>query len=133
MKKTWLNEQGITAIEFLVGLLVISIVAVVALTNIRSIRAENRDTQSKKDMNTLAFQLETFYQKNGYYPSTVNSTTLAGVDSETFKDSRGQTINQDSVLYAYTPVSCTDTKCRGFELKAELEREAPFIKQSLNN
>lgn len=133
MKITKINSSGLTAIEFLVGLLVVSIIAVVALTNIRSMRAENRDTKSKQDINTLAFELESFYQKNNFYPNELNSATLKDTDQEIFKDSRGQVIGQDSVLYTFTPINCVESKCKSFELEAKLELEAPFIKQSLNN
>lgn len=133
MKKLMKNIFGFTVIEFLVGIAAISIIAVVALTNIRTLRAENRDTASKADINTLVFQLESFYEKNGYYPQAINSQTLTNLDSETFKDSHGETINQGSTLYVYSPGNCTENKCKNYEIRAELEREAPYVKESLNS
>lgn len=124
---------GFTIIEFLVGISILSIVVVVALTNVRTLRAENRDNQAKSDINTLVFQLESFYEKNGYYPQVVDSQTLAAVDADVFVDSRGNTVGKDSTLYKYLPRSCSESKCKSYEASAILEREAPYIKESLNS
>lgn len=133
MKKVLQNVFGFTVIEFLVGVALLSIIAVVTLTNIRALRAENRDTASKTDVNTMVFQLESFHEKNGYYPETITIKTVPGLDLETLKDSRGEVINQGSALYVYSPGNCAETKCKNYEIKATLEREAPYIKDSLNS
>jgi Tfp pilus assembly protein PilE len=131
MKKLSINSEGFTVIELLVVVLVLAAVGVVAVTNIRNLRAENRDTVSKTEINAVYYQLESFYEKNGYYPETVSATSLTGIDPESVKDYLGKPIGDSSSLYSYKPALCTDTKCRSFELSAQLEKEAPFVKKSL--
>ena len=133
MKKLSKNNQGFTVIELLVFILVLAVLAVIGVTNIRSLRAENRDTSRKTDINAVYYQLESFYEKNGYYPEKIDAKTLAGIDPESLKDTDGKTINEEGGAYIYKPGSCTDAKCGRFELSVQLEREALYVKQSLNN
>lgn len=132
MRKLHTHSDGFTVIELLVFILVLSVVAVVAVTNIRTVRAQNRDLTSKTDINALFYQLESFHEKNGTYPSIASSATLKGIDPESLTDTRGLLPNAPGSIYTYKPADCTETKCKSFELSAELEKEAPFVKQSLS-
>lgn len=127
-----LNSYGFTLIELMVFILVLTTVTVLALANIRSIRAENRDELNKTHINSVYFQLESFYEKNGYYPDKANADTLKGIDPASLKDTAGNMLGTANSKYTYTPRDCNDSKCKGFELKTELEKEAAFIKQSLH-
>ena len=80
----------------------------------------------------MFYQLESFYEKNGYYPSTIDATQLKGIDPESLKDNNKLGVNQAGGTYTYKPLGCADGKCKSFELSTTLEKEAPFIKQSLN-
>lgn len=133
MKKLQNSFEGFTVIELLVFVLVLSIVAVVALTNIRTLRAQNRDMTRKTDINAVYYQLESFREKNGYYPEVLSTETLKGVDTESLKDSDDLAFNAEGGKYLYKPKNCSESKCKSFVLSSELEREAPFVKQSLNN
>ncbi|MFO0971176.1 MAG: type II secretion system protein [Candidatus Saccharimonadales bacterium] len=132
MKKHTLDSQGFTIIELLVFIIVITAIAVVGISNIRTLRAQNRDTASKTDINAIYYQLESFHEKNGYYPEKVEAASLAGIDPESLKDKNNLEINAAGSTYAYKPAACVEAKCKSFELSAQLEKEAPFIKQSLN-
>jgi len=70
MKKLQLNTLGFTIIELLVFIVVITAITLVAVSNIRDLRATNRDQASKIDINTIFYKLEVFFEKNGYYPGT---------------------------------------------------------------
>lgn len=133
MKKLSTNSEGFTVIELLVVILVFVGVAVVAVTNVRNLKAEQRDSVSKSDINATYYQLESFYEKNGYYPQKVDVATLKGIDPESLKDDLGKTINEEGGIYTYNAISCSEAKCKRFELTAKLEKEADYVKQSLNN
>lgn len=132
MKKTSLNTHGFTVIELLVFILVLVTVAVVAISNVRSMKAENRDATNKSDINAIYYQLESYYEKNGNYPEKIDAATLKGIDPESLKDDLGKSVNEEGGLYTYKPAGCADGKCKSFELAAQLEKESPYIKQSLN-
>lgn len=133
MKKLSTNSEGFTVIELLVLVLVVVAVGVVAVTNIRNVRAENRDTAGKTDINAVYYQLESFYEKNGYYPDKVATEQLKGIDPGIVTDYLGKSIGQSGSIYTYKPASCSEAKCKSFELSAKLEKEAVYVKQSLNN
>lgn len=108
------------------------IIAAVAISNIRGLRADNRDEMRKRDINAVYYQLEAFYEKNGYYPKTVSENTLKGIDPDSLKDSNDVGINQTGGEYSYQARGCSNEKCTSFELSTELEREATYTKLSLN-
>lgn len=127
------NQAGFTIIELLVVVLVVSVLTLVGVSNIRSVRAERRDEARKTDVNAMYFQLEAFFEKNSYYPEKLDATTLAGIDPSSLKDTKGSTIGDPASEYTYTPENCSESKCKGYELSSTLEREATYAKQSLNN
>ena len=133
MKKSSINTQGFTVIELLVFIFILAVLSVVGISNVRSLRAQNRDTTQKTDINAVYHQLESFYEKNGYYPEGIDAKTLTGIDPESLKDNQNKTINEIGSLYSYKPGTCAEGKCKKFELTAQLEREALYVKQSLNN
>lgn len=132
MNKIRERQDGFTVIELLVFILVITTIAVIGISNVRSARAESRDTASKKDINAIYYQLEAFHERNGYYPDNVDAKILTGIDPESLKDKNGIAINQAGGVYVYKPASCGESKCKSFQLTTQLEKEAPFTKQSLN-
>lgn len=132
MNTLYKRQDGFTVIELLVFILVITTIAVIGISNVRTARAENRDTASKTDINAIFYQLEAFHERNGYYPENVDTKTLTGIDPQSLKDKNDITINQAGGAYVYKPASCAEAKCKSFELSTQLEKEAPFIKQSLN-
>lgn len=132
MKKIIRDSQGFTIIELLVAILVLTVLVVVAIANIRDIRAENRDTASKTDINAVFYQLEATHEREGFYPESLSADSLKGVDPESLKDNLGKAVNEEGGIYSYKPRSCTEGKCKSFELTVQLEKEAPFTKESLN-
>lgn len=128
-----LNKQGFTAIELLVVILVLLVIAAVAVSNIRGLRADNRDEQRKTDINAMYYQLESFYEKNSYYPQEVNAETLKGIDPESLKDTNGVLVNVNGAQYSYKSKDCAKAQCKSYELSTTLEREATYTKLSLNN
>ena len=133
MKKLRMNSEGFTIIELLVFIVVLVTIAVVAVSNIRDLRAQNRDQSSKVDINAVFYQLEVFHEKNGYYPDKIDKAQLKGLEAENLKDKNGLTINEGGSAYQYKPIGCQDSKCKSFTLTSQLEKEAPYIKQSLNS
>jgi len=133
MKKLRFNSEGFTIIELLVFIVVLVTIAVVAVSNIRDLRAQNRDQTSKVDINAIFYQLEVFHEKNGYYPDKIDPAQLKGLEPDNLKDKNGIKINDSNSVYNYKPIGCQDSKCKSFTLTSKLEKEAPYIKQSLNS
>lgn len=132
MRKLTHYSEGFTVIELLVFILVILVISSVGITNIRTLRAQNRDTVRKTDINAVYYQLESYYEKNGNYPEKLDTTTLKGIDPASLKDSDEKTFNEVGGAYSYKPSGCTNTQCKSYTLSAKLEKEADFEKESLN-
>lgn len=132
-KSAKLSSAGFTVIELVVFIAISMIVAFAVITNVRSIRAENRDQERKTDINSLFYQLEAFYETNNYYPEQLTEKTLPGVNPDVLKDSNDLSINQAGSEYTYSPEDCKASKCASYELEATLEREINFVKTSLNS
>lgn len=131
MKTTQLSRTGFTIIELMVCIVVIAAISVLAMTNVRGARSENRDSQKKTDINAVYYQLESFHEANGYYPKTIDAKVLKGIDPDSLIDNNGRSINQTGGSYVYTSENCADVKCKSYVLTAELEKEAPFERLSL--
>jgi type II secretory pathway pseudopilin PulG len=126
------NSDGFTIIELLVFILVLAIIATVGVSNIRDLRSHDRDTARKTDVNAVYYQLESYYEKNGNYPEKLDVNTLKGIDPASLKDTDDKAFNAENGEYTYKPSNCSDSKCKSYEITAELEKEAPFTKESLN-
>lgn len=133
MKISSKNANGFTIIELLVFIVILTGLAVLGISNIRTLRAENRDTATKSDINAVYYQLESYFEKNGHYPEKISTETLQGINPESLKDKNDIPINEEGSLYTYRAINCSEEKCTRYDLTGQLEREAPYIKQSLNN
>lgn len=131
MKTKQLSKLGFTIIELMVCIVVIAAISVLALTNVRGARAEQRDAQKKSDINAIFFQLEAFHEANGYYPKTIDGNVLKGIDPDSLIDNNGKSISDGTGAYVYSAENCTEAKCKTYVLRAELEKEAVFQKLSL--
>lgn len=130
MKK---DANGFTVIEIIFVAFIAILASIVFFVQKNSIELIAHDNTKKTAINSMYYSLEeVFYAANGYYPQTINSDVLKSVDPSLFKDPSGIAINTTGSDYSYTPSNCTDNKCKKYELKAILENEADFIKNSRN-
>lgn len=126
-----MKQRGFTAVE-----LIAAIVLLVALGSLfwvqkSNLEARNRDTTRKTAINAIYYNLEDiFHVKNNYYPQNLDPTQLIGLDPAILKDPAGILINQTNSTYHYESQGCSENKCSGYTLRANLEREADFIKNS---
>jgi len=125
MKRT----HGFTVIELIVTILFLGLVTTLVVVQKNAITAAQRDTQRKTAINAMYYNLEeVFYEKNGYYPAAISSDTLRAMDPALFTDPQGVKIGEDGSDYRYETTNCTNDKCKGYTLRADLEKEAQYIK-----
>ncbi len=87
------------------------------------------DKQRKTDINNLFFYLtQDYYLKNEHYPEFLEKDSLKQKLSIT--DPQGKVINSADSDYTYTTYNCHNNKCQGFVLKAKLDLEQVYQKQS---
>ena len=95
----------------------------------------NENNTKKISINAMYYSLEeVFYKANNFYPQSISSSNLKSVDPDLFTDPNGIEINTAGSAYSYKPLNCSsDGKCKNYELKATLSKEADYIKSSQNN
>jgi prepilin-type N-terminal cleavage/methylation domain-containing protein len=77
------SQKGFTIVELLIVIVVIGILAALVLNTFSGVQRRARDTQRRTDINSLATQLEVFYNDKGGYPLAADVTTanLKGLDA----------------------------------------------------
>lgn len=125
------REHGFTVIELIVVIVFLGVAATFLLIQRGNLTAAHRDTQRKTAVNAMYYNLEeVFYEKNSYYPSSIDSKTLRAVDPEQFTDPNGFKLGDAQSSYRYEGTNCTNNECKSYTLRADLEREADYVKES---
>lgn len=125
------HQRGFTVIEILVTVAFIAAAATIFLIQKNDIETSNRDKQRKTAINAMYYALEKVYIKQyGYYPQRVDERALASVDPTLLKDPHGKMIGEQGSEYRYEPSGCENGKCKSYVLRADLEKEQDYIKNS---
>lgn len=124
------RQHGFTVIEIIVVIVFLAATATLLFVQRSNLVAAQRDTDRKMAINAMYYNLEeVFFAQKGYYPTNIGSKSLTAMDPALFADPNGIIINEASSDYRYEPLACdTDNKCKGYTLRAQLEKEADFIK-----
>lgn len=126
------DEKGFTVIELLVVLVFLIAMSVLFVIQKSNVESTVRDDQRKVAINAMYYNLEeVFYEKNKYYPQSIDSKTLRAMDPEQFTDPDGYKMGDPSANYHYEGLDCSlDGKCKRYKLRADMEREAEYVKDS---
>lgn len=155
------NVSGFTIIELLIVIVVIAILAGLVLTTFAGVQERARDTERRTDINSIATQLEVYYNDNGHYLSgstaadtcgatddqdcALTTATLDGIDADALVDPQENDLvvgaipasftDADDYRYFYdvTGATCTTEQCDSFSLGSYLEQDDTlYQKDSLN-
>ena len=127
------SSGGFTVLELIVTIVFLLAIGTVFLVQDRNMKMDSRDSQRKIAINSMYYNLEdVYYAANHAYPTAITTDGLPGIDPELLKDPNGITIGQQNADYRYTPKDCVNGACKSYELRANLEAEADFVKDSRN-
>ena len=127
------RSQGFTVIELIVVIVFLIAAAAILFMQKNNLNAAQRDDQRKTAINAMYYNLEeVFFEKNGYYPSKIESKTLRAMDPELFTDPDGVKMNEPDSNYRYEGTHCNNDKCQSYSLRADLEKEADYVKTNRN-
>lgn len=129
-----MKRHGFTVIELLVAIVLLVAGGWLFFTEKASIDAVQRDAARKIAINAMYYNLEeVFYEKNTYYPVTIDSKTLRAMDPSLFTDPLGIKLGDTGSSYTYDAKGCsTDGRCSSYELRSTMEREADYVKTNRN-
>lgn len=123
------SQSGFTVVEIIVAI-VIAIFAVGLFWVQKSdIEARGHDELAKQDINAIYHYLNDIeYHRKGGYPVQLSADKLPGLNPESLIDPNGNPINEGN--YHYEAQSCKDNICQSYDLSADLEKEAEYVKTS---
>lgn len=126
-------SKGFTVIELVIVIAFLILGAVLFVSQKAQLDSIERDNYRKTALNAMYYNLEeVYYQQNQYYPAKIDSQTLKAMDPELFNDAQGVKLGDAKSEFRYEPKNCQDNKCKSYTLRADLEQEADFIKNSRN-
>ena len=114
MRKT---TSGFTIIELVVTIVVIGILATIGTISLNVVQAKTRDSQRASQIDIIADALESYYLKNGEYPScgtmvktnlTEITSSLTSLDTSALKAPKDNTDNSISGCAALSAGSADD-------------------------
>lgn len=125
-----MKQRGFTVIEILIVIVLLGVGSWLFFAEKSRVDATARDLKRKTAINAMYYNLEeVFYQKNKFYPTSIDEKNLRAMDPELFKDPAGVKVGDTSSTYRYEGTGCsTDGKCTGYNLKAQLELEEDYTK-----
>jgi Tfp pilus assembly protein PilE len=127
------NQRGFTVLELLIVVVFLVIVGTIFFVQKRDLEVAQRDSQRKTAINALYYNLEeVYYPANKTYPQVLTADALKGLDPTLLKDPDDVMIGEESGTYRYEPKECSDGQCKSYELRADLEGEADFVRESRN-
>ncbi|MFZ3009501.1 MAG: type II secretion system protein [Candidatus Microsaccharimonas sp.] len=127
------TRRGFTIIELMLIIVLLGVASALFFVQKNNLEVAFRDEQRKIAINAMYYGVEeVFYKANGYYPRTINETTLPSVDPNLFTDPQGVKLGESESEYRYEPTNCDGDKCKSYSLRTTLENEADYVKNSRN-
>ena len=126
-------RRGFTVLELIVVIIFLLVIGTIFVVQKRDLEVAQRDSDRKTAINAMYYNLEdVFYAQNKAYPEHITADQLKGLDPTLLKDPEGVMVGEQNSDYRYEPKDCTAGKCKSYELRADLENEADFVKTSRN-
>lgn len=128
------NQQGFTVIELIAVVIILFAAGTLFFFQKQDIDVYHQDNQRKLSVNAIHHHLEEiYYPEHKAYPEEISQVTLKGLSSGLLEDPAGLAINESGSTLRYEPVGCDAGKCSSYTLRADLEKEADFVKKSRRN
>lgn len=116
--------------SILVGIAFIGLVLAFILYSTH-LRTAEQDKIRKQSINAIYFGLEhDYYTQNASYPLRISAKNLPSVTESSFIDPDGRQLGSAGSDYRYEPYGCVGEVCKGYTLRAILDAEDTYIKQS---
>lgn len=130
-----MKKKGFTLLEIMVVGAFAALLLILFFIQKANVDAMDRDDQRKTAINAMYYSLEEgFYKENGYYPTEISEKNLKTMDPELFTDPMGINLGSEGSSYSYEAEDCDyENHCKGYTLRAELEKESSYIKKNRTN
>lgn len=131
LSKNTYKSYGFTVVELIIAIVFLIGIGSLFVVQRSTIEAINRDSQRKTAINAMYYDLkEVYFKQNNAYPREINEKNMTAIDPALLKDPDGKSIGDQASQYRYLPSGCNGDVCKGFTLRARLERESDYIRQT---
>lgn len=129
-----MKRKGFTVIELAVVIVLLGVGTWLFFSEKERVDAVQRDAARKIAINAMYYNLEeVYYEKNKFYPASIDSKTLRAMDASLFNDPYGTKLGESESDYRYIGKDCgTEGQCKAYELRSTMEREGDFVKTNRN-
>ena len=129
-----MRKQGFTILELVIVATFAGLLVLLFFIQKNNLDALARDEDRKTAINAMYYALEeSFYREHNYYPETISEENITVIDPALWTDPNGHNLGDPKSSYSYQPANCDNGKCKEYILRAELEKENPYIKQNRKN
>ncbi|SRR6266550_707652 len=127
------KQHGFTVLELIIAVVFLLAAGTIFYVQKRDLEVANRDSTRKTTINAIYYNLEDiFYPANKAYPEKLTADQLKGLDPTLLKDPNQVTVGDQNSDYTYEPKDCNGSRCKSYTLRANLEHEADYVKNSRN-
>ena len=128
------SKTGFTIIELIIVATFAGLLFLLFFVQKSNLDALQRDEDRKTAINAMYYALEeSFYKDHQYYPETISEENITVIDPALWTDPDGHNLGDPKSSYTYEPADCNNGKCQKYILKADLEKEAAYVKTNRNN
>ena len=126
-------KKGFTVIELIIVASFAGLLFLLFLVQKSNFDALSRDEDCKTAINAIYYALEeSFYKTHNYYPEVISEENITVIDPALWTDPSGYNLGDPKSSYSYEPADCSNGKCQKYTLKADLEKEATYVKTNRN-
>lgn len=124
-------KKGFTILELIIVATFAVLLFLLFFIQKSNFDALERDEDRKTALNAMYYALEeSFYKDHGYYPETISENNITVIDPALWTDPDGYNLGDSKSSYSYEPADCNNGHCKKYILKADLEKEATYVKES---
>ena len=127
------QKKGFTIIELIIVATFVSLLLLLSFVQKSNLDALQRDEDRKIAINAMYYALEeSYYKEHGYYPEMISEDNITVIDPALWTDPSGYNLGDPKSSYSYEPADCNNGHCKKYMLKADLEKEATYVKTNRN-
>ena len=127
------KQRGFTVLELIIVIVFLIAAGTIFFVQKRDLEVQARDSTRKTAINAMYYNLEdVYYASHKSYPQRLTADQLKGLDPSILKDPEGVAVGDQNSDYSYEAKDCTNGECKSYTLRANLEHEADYSKNSRN-
>ena len=126
------TKKGFTVLELILCIVFVGIFVVLFFLQKVNVDAMDRDEKRKVAINAMYYALEEgYYAEHKDFPETIESEdVLPWIDPQLFTDPYGVALWQEDSDYSYEGTNCENGECKSYSLRATMEKEDTYVKNS---